>query len=47
MDVALHNHSTIKDNQLNEYTWQEIKKHNNHKDCWIVFDNNVYDVTIG
>lgn len=27
------------------YTWEEIMKHNNEKDCWIVIQNNVVDVT--
>lgn len=26
-------------------TWEEIKKHNTPDDCWIVANNNVYDVT--
>ena len=30
---------------MNEYNWSEISKHNNIKSCWIVANNNVYDVT--
>lgn len=26
-------------------SWQEIKKHNNQNDCWIVIDQFVYDIT--
>jgi len=27
------------------YDWQQIRKHNQKKDCWIVIDGSVYDVT--
>ncbi len=27
------------------YTYTEIAKHNNRNDCWLVIDNNVYNVT--
>ena len=27
------------------YTWDEIMKHNNEKDCWIVLQGNVVDIT--
>lgn len=30
---------------LTEYDWSEIAKHNNSKDCWIVIDGYVCDVT--
>lgn len=26
-------------------SWDEVKKHNNPKDCWLVIAGNVYDVT--
>ena len=29
----------------NDITWQEVLEHNTSEDCWIVIDNNVYDVT--
>ena len=27
------------------YTLKDVSKHNNENDCWLVADNNVYDVT--
>jgi cytochrome b5 len=27
------------------YTWEEIRKHNSDKDCWVVLYDNVLDVT--
>lgn len=27
------------------YTMDEIKKHNKKNDCWIIIENNVYDIT--
>lgn len=27
------------------YTWDEIKKHDKRNDCWIVVDDNVYNMT--
>lgn len=27
------------------YTWEEVRKHNNTKDCWLVVGGEVYDVT--
>ena len=31
--------------ELDEYSWDEINKHNNKEDCWIVIDQYVYDVS--
>lgn len=30
---------------INEYTIDEIKKHNTVGDCWIIIEDNVYDIT--
>jgi cytochrome b involved in lipid metabolism len=30
---------------LPQYTWEEIRRHNNDKDCWVVLYGNVLDVT--
>jgi cytochrome b involved in lipid metabolism len=32
-------------NKNAQITWEEIKKHNHKNDCWIVIENNVYDIT--
>ncbi|CBH17633.1 cytochrome b5, putative [Trypanosoma equiperdum] len=31
--------------QLPKYTWEEIRKHNHDKDCWVVLYRRVLDVT--
>jgi len=28
-----------------KYSWEEIKKHNKRKDCWVVIRGKVYNVT--
>lgn len=28
-----------------KYTYQEVKSHNTLNDCWIIYDNNVYNIT--
>jgi len=33
------------DNDKRQYTWNEIRRHSNKKDRWIVIDKRVYDVT--
>ena len=33
------------DNGKSQFTWEEIYRHSNKKDRWIVIDNRVYDVT--
>jgi cytochrome b involved in lipid metabolism len=30
---------------MNQYTTEEIKKHNSKGDCWIIINNTVYDVS--
>jgi len=37
--------AAINDNVSNFFTFSEIKIHNNKDDCWIVINNNVYNVT--
>jgi len=32
-------------NGKGQYTWNEIRRHSNKKDRWIVIDKRVYDVT--
>ena len=46
MDVQNKNKlNDLETNSLPDIHWQEIKKHNNHNDCWIVIDHFVYDIT--
>jgi cytochrome b involved in lipid metabolism len=30
---------------MNYYSIQEVAKHNKENDCWVIANNNVYDVT--
>ncbi len=30
---------------MNQYTKQEVSKHNTKNDCWIIIKNIIYDVT--
>ena len=27
------------------YTWDEVEKHNEENDCWVIYDNRVYDIS--
>lgn len=31
--------------QYKEFSLKEVEKHNTEKDCWIIFNNEVYDLT--
>jgi cytochrome b involved in lipid metabolism len=33
------------ENGKRQFTWEEIRRHSNKKDRWLVIDNRVYDVT--
>eukprot|EP01083_Nonionella_stella_P253023 871092_1 len=33
------------DAKLTEYTWDEIRKHNQEEDLWVVLYNRIYNVT--
>ena len=35
----------IPSDQITYYSWDEIQKHNTPEDCWMVFEDKVYDVT--
>nr|CCC53216.1 putative cytochrome b5 [Trypanosoma vivax Y486] len=35
----------MSERQLTKYTWEEIRKHNNENDCWVVLYDRVLDVT--
>ncbi len=45
MDVPLQKKSAQPNNNIQKLSWEEIKKHNNQNDCWIVIDQFVYDIT--
>ncbi len=32
-------------NITNKYTRQDVKKHNKMNDCWIIINDNIYDIT--
>jgi cytochrome b involved in lipid metabolism len=33
------------ENVKRQFTWEEIRRHSNKKDRWIVINNHVYDIT--
>lgn len=45
MDVSQQKRTTNQAKYIEEFSWEEIKKHNNQYDCWIVIDQFVYDIT--
>ncbi|GIW62578.1 MAG: hypothetical protein KatS3mg090_0404 [Patescibacteria group bacterium] len=44
-DTLNNNINTQTSSQQVSLTWDEVKKHNNPKDCWHVIADNVYDAT--
>ena len=45
MDVLLQNKPDLLIENIQAFSWKEIKTHNNQDDCWIVIDQFVYDIT--
>ena len=45
MDVLLQNKSDRLIENIQTFSWKEIKTHNNQNDCWIVIDQFDYDIT--
>lgn len=45
MDISQDKTTTTLNSNTRKFSWQEIKKHNNQNDCWIVIDQFVYDIT--
>ena len=45
MDVSNHKIARSTTDELQEFSWDEIKQHNYQDDCWIVIDRFVYDIT--
>lgn len=45
MDAIQKNNSAKLIKEIPAFSWNEIKKHNNKNDCWIVIEQFVYDVT--
>ncbi len=39
------NQQSSSKNGKSQYTWNEIRRHSNKKDRWLVIDKRVYDVT--
>jgi len=39
------NSAAVMSGSTKKFSWEEIKKHNGRKDCWIVLRGKVYNVT--
>lgn len=45
LKIQITGQSTGTAKELKKYTLEEVEAHNNINDCWLVINNNVYDIT--